>query len=41
MKKITLEKVRDTLKNLAPRIELAPDIMRNAVKPIEAMMKLG
>ncbi len=38
MKKITLENVRDCLKNMAPRIELPEEILREAVKPIEAMI---
>ena len=38
MKKITLENVRDCLKNMAPRIELSEEILREAVKPIEAMI---
>ena len=38
MKKITLENVRDCLKNMAPRIELPEEILREAVNPIEAMI---
>ena len=38
MKKITLENVRDCLKNMAPRVELSEEILREAVKPIEAML---
>lgn len=38
MKKITLENVRDCLKNMAPRVELPEEILREAVKPIEAML---
>lgn len=38
MKKITLENVRDCLKNMAPRVELSETILREAVKPIEAML---
>lgn len=38
MKKITLENVRDCLKNMASRIELPEEILREAVKPIEAMI---
>ena len=41
MKKITLENVRDCLKNLAPRIELPPEIMTAAVTPIEKMLALS
>ena len=36
--KITLENVRDCLKNMAPRVELSEEILREAVKPIEAML---
>lgn len=38
MKKITLENVRDCLKNMTPRIKLPEEILREAVKPIEAMI---
>lgn len=38
MKKITLENVRDCLKNMAPRVELSETILREAVKPIAAML---
>ena len=40
MKKITLESVRDALKNLSPAIELPEDMMESAVKPILKMMEL-
>lgn len=40
MKKITLESVRDALKNMAPAIELPDDMMKSAVKPILRMMEL-
>ena len=40
MKKITLESVRDALKNMSPAIELPPDMMDSAVKPILKMMEL-
>ena len=40
MKKITLESVRDALKNLSPAIELPEDMMKSAVKPILKMMEL-
>ncbi|MBS1372154.1 MAG: quinolinate synthase NadA [Lentisphaeria bacterium] len=38
MKKITLENVRDCLKNMAPQVELPAEIMQSAVKPIEVML---
>ena len=41
MKKITLENVRDCLKDMAPQIELPPEIMDSAVKPIERMLALS
>jgi quinolinate synthase len=41
MKKITLENVRDCLKNLSPRVELSPEIMAAAVAPIEKMLALS
>lgn len=40
MKKITLESVRDALKNMSPAIELPDDVMRTAVRPILRMMEL-
>ena len=40
MKKITLETVRDALKNMMPAIELPADMMESAVKPILRMMEL-
>ena len=40
MKKITLESVRDALKNMSPAIELPSDMMDSAVKPILKMMEL-
>lgn len=40
MKKNTLEKLRDALLNLAPRVELAPEIMRRAAVPIERMLRV-
>ena len=40
MKKITLETVRDALKNLSPAIELPADMMESAVKPILRMMEI-
>lgn len=41
MKKITLENVRDALRNMAPQVELPPEIMRDAVAPIEKMLALS
>jgi len=41
MKLNTLEKVRDCLKHLAPRIELDPEIMRRARAPIERMLEIS
>lgn len=40
MKRNTLEKLRDSLKNLAPRVELPPDLMARARAPIERMLAL-
>ncbi len=41
MKMNTLEKVRDCLKNLAPRIELPPQIIERARLPIERMLEIS
>jgi quinolinate synthase len=41
MKMNTLAKVRDCLKNLAPRIELPADIIRRARLPIERMLQIS
>lgn len=41
MKMNTLEKVRDCMKNLAPRVELPPDILRRARQPIERMLAIS
>jgi quinolinate synthase len=38
MRRNTLEKLRDALANLAPRMELPQDLMRRAVLPIERML---
>jgi quinolinate synthase len=38
MKLNTLEKLRDCLRNLTPRVELAEDIMRRALVPLERML---
>ena len=40
MKLNTLEKLRDCLANLEPRVELPADIMRRALPPIERMLAL-
>jgi len=41
MKMNTLEKVRDCMKNLAPRVELPPEIIRRARLPIERMLEIS
>src|SRR5580692_2619097 len=41
MKMNTLEKVRDCMKHLAPRIELPPDILKRARLPIERMLEIS
>jgi quinolinate synthase len=38
MKMNSLEKLRDCLRNLQPRVELAEDLMRRAVLPLERML---
>ena len=38
MKLNTLEKLRDCLRNLAPRVELSADIIRRALAPLERML---
>ena len=38
MKLNTLEKLRDALATLEPRVELAPDLMRRALAPLERML---
>jgi quinolinate synthase len=38
MRRNTLEKLRDALKNLAPRVELAQAIIDRARLPIERML---
>jgi len=37
----TLEKLRDALANLEPRIELTPDLIRRAALPIERMLAVS
>jgi len=41
MKMNTLEKVRDCMKHLAPRIELPPEIIQRARLPIERMLQIS
>lgn len=41
MKRNTLEKVRDSLRDLAPRIEIPEDIRRQALVPLERMLELS
>jgi quinolinate synthase len=41
MKMNTLEKVRDCMKRLAPRIELPPEILSRARLPIERMLQIS
>lgn len=41
MKMNTLDKVRDCMKRLAPRIELSPEIIRRARLPIERMLEIS
>ena len=41
MKLNTLEKVRDCMKNLAPRIELPEETLRRARLPIERMLEIS
>jgi quinolinate synthase len=40
MKLNTLEKLRDALLYLEPRVELSPEIMRRALVPLERMLAL-
>lgn len=40
MKRNTLEKLRDALLNLEPRVELTPDLMERARLPVERMLAL-
>ncbi len=37
----TLEKLRDALMNLTPRVELSPELMRRALVPLERMLAVG
>jgi quinolinate synthase len=38
MKMNTLEKLRDCLRDLEPRVEIAPEIMERALVPLERML---
>jgi len=38
MKMNSLEKLRDCLRNLEPRVEIAADIMQRALAPLERML---
>ncbi len=40
MKKLTLESIRDALKNLSPRIELSASALSDARRPIERMLSV-
>ena len=41
MKKITLEKIRDTLRDMSPRIELDADTIARAAAPIAKMLEIS
>jgi quinolinate synthase len=41
MKLNTLEKVRDSLLNLEPRVELSADLMERALIPLERMLAVS
>jgi len=41
MKKITLEKVLNSLETLEPKIHLSEDIMEKALNPLQKMMEIG
>lgn len=40
MKRNTLEKLRDSLRDLSPRVELTPELIERARRPIERMLAL-
>jgi len=40
MKRNSLEKLRDCLLNLEPRVEIEPDTMRRALLPLERMLAI-
>ena len=37
----TLEKLRDALRDLEPRVEMDPELMRRALLPVERMLAVG
>jgi quinolinate synthase len=41
MKRNTLEKLRDCLRTLQPRVELTDEVIRGALAPLERMLALG
>jgi len=41
MKLNTLEKVRDCMKHLAPRVELPEEVLKNARRPMERMLEIS
>jgi quinolinate synthase len=41
MKMNTLEKVRDCMKKLSPRVELPPDVLSRARRPMERMLEIS
>ena len=41
MKMNTLEKLYDCMRNLSPRVELSPEILRDARRPIERMLEIS
>ena len=41
MKMNTLEKVRDCMKKLSPRVELPPDVLERARRPMERMLEIS
>ena len=41
MKLNTLEKMRDCMKNLAPRVELSAEILNRARLPIQRMLEIS
>ncbi|HAP30214.1 MAG TPA: quinolinate synthase, partial [Porphyromonadaceae bacterium] len=41
MKLNTMEKLRDCLRDLAPAIEVDPEVSARAVRPIERMLALS
>jgi quinolinate synthase len=41
MKRNTLEKLRDCLRTLEPRVELSGDLMQRALLPLDRMLSIG